>query len=288
LVFPIMANHRRSVYSSLWAWPTEYWPEILESIGKHREGLLHIQNQKRYSLDCFDSFYRCRNNEWCIGITAVVHRHLFWDSINGRGCTKLISSLSIPLGAIPEYHEIGHTERANKMPWYLQASGTYTSTVSRRFTIDYRLTHQFVQAMNVFVNLFGRAGNFSVKNRKSNWRRSSWTDGFRHDSFHFTSLHFTSFHFTSLHFTTLHFTSLHFTSLPFTSFHFTWIFSGTKEGRKIGDSHQKSAASRGKTLPDSLGILEDFLSITFYSPLSRRNVQKSASPNDEQMQFILK
>jgi hypothetical protein len=114
--------------------------------------------------------------------------------------------------------------------------------------------------MNIFVNSFGRAGKFSVKDIKSNLRRWILTDRARQDSFHFISLHFISFHFT-------------------------WIFSGKKQGKKIGDSHQNSAVSGGQPLPDSLGNSQGFFNITFYSPLSRRNVQKSGSPNDEQMQF---
>jgi hypothetical protein len=104
--------------------------------------------------------------------------------MNRRDPIKFISSLSIPLGAIPDYHEIGHTEHVNKMPRYFQAFGTYTGTVSRRSTIDCQLTHLFVQAMNIFVNLFGRAAKFSVKDRKSNLRKWSLTDGSHHDSFH--------------------------------------------------------------------------------------------------------
>jgi hypothetical protein len=92
-----------------------------------------------------------------------------------------------------------------------------------------------------------------------------WTDGSPHDSFHFISFHFTSFHFISF------------------SLDFLW-----KEGRKIGSSHQESGASGGQPLPDSLRNSQGFLSITFYSPLSRRNFQNSGSPNDEQMQFISK
>jgi hypothetical protein len=98
------------------------------------------------------------------------------------------------------------------------------------------------QAMNVFVNLFGHTGKFSVKDGKSNLRTWSLTDGSRHDSFHLD---------------------------------FLW-----KEGRKIAGSHQKSAASGGQRFPDSLGNSQGFLSITFYSPLSRRNFQNSGSPNE--------
>jgi hypothetical protein len=61
-----------------------------------------------------------------------------------------------------------------------------------------------------------------------------------------------------------------------------------KEERKIGVSHQKSAASGGQLFPDSLGNFQCFLNITFYSPPSRRNFQNSGSPNDEQVQFISK
>jgi hypothetical protein len=38
--------------------------------------------------------------------------------------------------------------------------------------------------MNVFVNLFGRAGKFLVKDGKSNLRGRSLTDRSRHSSFH--------------------------------------------------------------------------------------------------------
>jgi hypothetical protein len=41
-----------------------------------------------------------------------------------------------------------------------------------------------LQVMNVFVNLFGRAGKFSVKEGKSNLRGRSLTDRSRHSSFH--------------------------------------------------------------------------------------------------------
>jgi hypothetical protein len=37
---------------------------------------------------------------------------------------------------------------------------------------------------DIFVNAFGRAGKFSIKDTKSNLRRCSLTDGSRHDSFH--------------------------------------------------------------------------------------------------------
>jgi hypothetical protein len=47
------------------------------------------------------------------------------------------------------------------------------------------LTFIFIlPAMHVFVNLFARAGNFSVKDTKSNSRRCSLTDGSHHGSFH--------------------------------------------------------------------------------------------------------
>jgi hypothetical protein len=39
-----------------------------------------------------------------------------------------------------------------------------------------------LQVMNVFVNLFGRAGKFSVKEGKSNLRGRSLTDRSRHSS----------------------------------------------------------------------------------------------------------
>jgi hypothetical protein len=139
------------------------------SIGKHRESLLHMQKHERYSPDCVDGFYRYRNNESCIGITAVLNTHLFSGRINGREATKVISSLLIPLWAIPEYHEIGQTQHAKKMPRYLQGSGTYRGTVSRRFTIDCQLTHRFVRVMNIFVNLFGRAANFPFRTEKAIW-----------------------------------------------------------------------------------------------------------------------
>jgi hypothetical protein len=42
--------------------------------------------------------------------------------------------------------------------------------------------------MNVFVNLFGRAGTFSVKDGKSNLRGRSLTDRSRHSSFHLNFL----------------------------------------------------------------------------------------------------
>jgi hypothetical protein len=41
-----------------------------------------------------------------------------------------------------------------------------------------------LHVMNVFVNLFGRAGKFSVKDGKSNLRGRSLTDRSRHSSFH--------------------------------------------------------------------------------------------------------
>jgi hypothetical protein len=42
-----------------------------------------------------------------------------------------------------------------------------------------------LQVMNAFVNLFGRAGKFSVNDGKSNLRGRSLTDRSRHSSFHF-------------------------------------------------------------------------------------------------------
>jgi hypothetical protein len=41
-----------------------------------------------------------------------------------------------------------------------------------------------LQVINVFVNLFGRAGKFSVKDGKSNLRGHRLTDRSRHSSFH--------------------------------------------------------------------------------------------------------
>jgi hypothetical protein len=62
-----------------------------------------------------------------------------------------------------------------------------------------------------------------------------------------------------------------------------------KEGRKIGGSCQKSAASGGHHLPDLLGNSQGFPISTFYSPRSRTNVQNSGlPPSDEQMQLISK
>jgi hypothetical protein len=51
---------------------------------------------------------------------------------------------------------------------------------------------------------------------------------------------------------------------------------GKKEGRKIGGSCQKSAASGGNHLPYLLSNSQGFLMSTFYSPLSRTNVQNSS------------
>jgi hypothetical protein len=65
-----------------------------------------------------------------------------------------------------------------------------------------------LQVMNVFVNLFGRAGNFSIKDGESNLRGRSSTDRSHRYSFHFTSFHFTSFHFT-------------------------WVFLEPREGRSV-------------------------------------------------------
>jgi hypothetical protein len=76
-----------------------------------------------------------------------------------------------------------------------------------------------LQVMNVFVNLFGHTGEFSVKDRKSNFRGCHLTDRSRHSSFHFILLHFTSFYFILLH---------------VTSFHLTFIWNeGRKEGRSV-------------------------------------------------------
>jgi hypothetical protein len=129
--------------------------------------------------------------------------------------------------------------------------------VSYRFCFWNQLMQLFIfifvlQVMNVFVNLFGHKGKFSVKDRKSNLRGCRLTDRSRHSSFHLD---------------------------------FTW-----NEGRKIGGCCQKSAASGGQPRPSSLGNSQGFLTIIFYSPRfrSRRNVQNFGSPNDEQMQFISK
>jgi hypothetical protein len=118
------------------------------------------------------------------------------------------------------------------------------------------------QAMNVFVNLFGRASKFSVKDGKSNLRGWSLTDRSSHASFHFIHLDF------------------------------LWKEGKKerkKERRKIGGSCQKSAASGGNHLPYLLGNSKGFPMSTCDSPLSRTNVQNSGQPpSDEQMQFISK
>jgi hypothetical protein len=59
------------------------------------------------------------------------------------------------------------------------------------FIFIFILTFIFIlQVINVFVNLFGRAEKFSVKDGKSNLRGCSLTDRSRHSSFHVISLGF--------------------------------------------------------------------------------------------------